>query len=128
MQFTLGMCGVFFWRDSRNIRALTPFLRHAADQLPGLVHHIAEVLPAVGKGAAGAVLDPALLVGIASPTVGPQGVEGAVAEQAVEAVWILGGVAGEVFTVLVAEEGVLLPLPAGGLRGAAGFRHGVAPL
>ena len=61
-------------------------------------------LRAVGKQAAGAVLDAAFRIGEAAAAVFAQGVEGTVAEQAVEAVLLRRLVAGEIFTLAVLKE------------------------
>ena len=61
-------------------------------------------LRAVGKQAGGAVLDAAFRVGEAAAALFAQGVEGTVAEQAVEAVLLRRLVAGEIFTLAVLKE------------------------
>ena len=61
-------------------------------------------LRAMGKQAAGAVLDAAFRIGEAAAALFAQGVEGTVAEQAVEAVLLRRLVAGEIFTRAVLKE------------------------
>ena len=64
----------------------------------------------MGKGAAGAVLVALFSIPEMAAAVLAQGVQGAVAEQAVEPVGIINPVAGEVFAFPILEKGVVLCL------------------
>ena len=102
-----------------------PLFRHAAGDLLKFGGDIAVILPPVGEHAAAAILDALLGVAEVAAAVRPQGVEGTVAEKAVEVVRVVGGVAGEVLALPVGEEGKGLVFPGKGAgAGAVTLTHG----
>jgi hypothetical protein len=82
-------------------------------QVAVALHNIAVILGLVGQKALGTVLDAVLGIGEAAAALVAQGVQGAVAEQTVEGIGIVGGMAGEELALFMLEEGVLFTFPIG---------------
>ena len=70
-------------------------------------HDLSVILPTVGPQAIGTILDAAGQIGKTAAAFVAQGVEGAITEQAVEALPIRAGMAGEIFTFPVLKKIVM---------------------
>ena len=81
---------------------------HQPEQLRPALQDPVEFLGDVGEKAVGAVLDPVGGIGKLTAAFVVQNVEGTVAEQTIEPFWICTAVAGEIFTVAVAEETMIM--------------------
>ena len=95
------------------------FLGHQVCQFLIFSCYIAEIVPSVGKQAKGTVFAAGGKIPEIAAAFFSQGIQGAIAEQAVEVIRIRALMAGEVFTVFVAEIRIFFPFP--------GFFHGKTP-
>jgi hypothetical protein len=89
------------------------FLSGQFHQIAVALHDVAVILGLMGQLALGAILDAVLGIGKAAAALVTQGVQRTVAEQAIEAVGIVGGMAGKKLTFLMLKEGVLFAFPIG---------------
>jgi hypothetical protein len=90
---------------------LLPILGGQLHQVAVALHDIAVILPSVGHAAAGTILNAVLGIDKITAALVPQGIQGAVAEQAVELLRAGCVVAGEKLTFFMLEKGKLLALP-----------------
>ena len=70
-------------------------------------HDLSVVFPTVGAQAIGTVLDPILQIGKAAAAFVTQCIEGTVAKEAIEALFIRPGVAGKIFAFLILKKIVM---------------------
>ena len=82
----------------------------------------------MGVQAAAAILTPVRMDHKAAPAPGPQQIEGAVAEQAVEILWVRPRMAGKIFTFPVGEVSIFFVLGQGPQSFTEGSAHSIIDL